>query len=36
MEDGDITSFFVDDLGLALAPSMCPDQSQAFGEVTTC
>ena len=36
MEDGDVTSFFVDDLGLALAPNMCPDQSQAFEEVTTC
>ena len=28
--EGDIASFFVDDLGLALAPKMCPDQSQAF------
>ena len=26
-------SFFVKDLGLALAPKMCPDQSQAFKEV---
>ena len=25
--------FFVKDLGLALAPKMCPDQSQAFKEV---
>ena len=25
--------FFVTDLGLALAPKMCPDQSQAFKEV---
>ena len=28
-----IASFFVQDLGLALAPKMCPDQSQAFKEV---
>ena len=33
MEEGDIASFFVKDLGLALAPKMCPDQSQAFKEV---
>ena len=26
-------SFFVKDLGLALAPKMCPDQSQTFKEV---
>ena len=26
-------TFFVEDLGLALAPKMCPDQSQAFKEV---
>ena len=25
--------FFVQDLGLAVAPKMCPDQSQAFKEV---
>ena len=30
---GDIASFFVRDLGLALSPKMCPDQSQAFKEV---
>ena len=29
MEEGYIASFFVKDLGLALAPKMCPDQSQA-------
>ena len=33
VEEGDIASFFVKDLGLALAPKMCPDQSQAFKEV---
>ena len=33
MKEGDIASFFVKDLGLALAPKMCPDQSQAFKEV---
>ena len=33
MDDGDIAIFFVKDLGLALAPKMCPDQSQAFKEV---
>ena len=33
MEEGDIASFFVEDLGLALAPKRCPDQSQAFKEV---
>ena len=33
VEEGDIASFFVKDLGLALAPEMCPDQSQAFKEV---
>ena len=33
MEEGDIASFFVENLGLALAPKMCPDQSQAFKEV---
>ena len=33
MEEGDIASFFVAGLGLALAPKMCPDQSQAFKEV---
>ena len=32
-EEGDIASFFVKDLGLALAPKMYPDQSQAFKEV---
>ena len=26
--------FFVTDLGLALAPKMCPDQSQAFTEAS--
>ena len=30
MEEGDIASFLVKDLGLALSPKMCPDQSQAF------
>ena len=36
MEEGDVlvASFFVKDLGLALAPKMCPDQSQAFKEVS--
>ena len=29
----DMAIFFVEDLGLALAPKMCPDQSQAFKEV---
>ena len=33
MEEGDKASFFVKDLGLVLAPKMCPDQSQAFKEV---
>ena len=33
MKEGDTASFFVKDLGLALAPKMCPDQSQAFKEV---
>ena len=33
MEEGDIASSFVKDLGLALAPKMCPDQLQAFKEV---
>ena len=33
MEEGDTVSFFVKDLGLALAPKTCPDQSQAFKEV---
>ena len=33
VEEGDIASFFVMDLGLALAPKMCLDQSQAFNEV---
>ena len=28
-----LANFFVKDLGLALAPKMCPDQSQAFKEV---
>ena len=33
-EKGDIAIFFlVKALGLALAPKMCPDQSQAFKEV---
>ena len=30
---GDIASVFVQGLGLALAPKMCPDQSQTFKEV---
>ena len=33
MEEGDIASFFVEGLGLPLAPKMCPDQSPAFKEV---
>ena len=33
MEDGDITSFFKDLPGLALAPKMCLDKSQAFKEL---
>ena len=34
VEEGDITiSSFVKDLGLALAPNMCPDQSKVFQEV---
>ena len=32
-EEGDIASFFVEDLGLALAPKMCLDQSHTFEEV---
>ena len=35
MEEGDIASFFVEGLGLALAPKTCPDQSQAFEEVNS-
>ena len=33
MEEGDRASFFVKDIGPALAPKMCPDLSQAFEEV---
>ena len=33
MKEGDIAIFFVKDLGLALAPKMCLDQSQTFKEV---
>ena len=33
VEEGDIAIFFVKDVGLALAPKMCPDQSQTFKEV---
>ena len=33
MEEGNIASLFVKGLGLAQAPKMCPDQSQAFKEV---
>ena len=33
MEEGDIASFVVKDLGLAPAPKMCPEQSQSFKEV---
>ena len=33
VEAGDIAVFFVKELGLALAPKTCPDQSQAFTEV---
>ena len=32
MEEGDIANIIVKDLGLTLAPKMCPDQSQAFKE----
>ena len=28
-----VASFFVEDLGLALAPKMCPGQSQVFKEL---
>ena len=34
MEEGDIASFSIKDLGLALTSKMCPDQSQAFKEVS--
>ena len=34
MEEGDLASFLVNDLGLVLAPKICPDQSQAFDEVS--
>ena len=30
MEERDIASFFVEDLGLALAPKFCPHRSQAL------
>ena len=30
VEEGDIASFVVQDLGLTLAAKTCPDQSQAF------
>ena len=33
MEEGDRASFVVKDLGLALAPKICPDRSKAFKEV---
>ena len=33
MQEGAGASVFVNDLALALAPKMCPDQSQAFKEV---
>ena len=33
VEESDTARFFVKDLGLAMAPKMCPDQSQAFKEV---
>ena len=33
MEEGDIAAFFAKDLGLALAPKLCTDQSHAFKEV---
>ena len=35
MEESDIASLFGKDLGLALAPKMCPDQSQASKEVNS-
>ena len=31
--EGDMASFFVKDLGLALAAKMCPDQSQTLKEM---
>ena len=33
VDEDDIANFFVKDLGPALAPKMCPEQSQAFKEV---
>ena len=33
VEEDDIASFFVADLGLELAPKKCPDQFQTFNEV---
>ena len=33
VEEGDITIFFAKDLGLAVEPKKCPDQSQVFKEV---
>ena len=33
MDEGDIACFFFKDLGLALAPQMCPDKSQAYKKV---
>ena len=33
VEEGDPAIFVVKDLGLSLAPKMCPDQSQTFKEV---
>ena len=32
---GGHSQFFVQDLGLALAPKMCPEQSQAFEKVNS-
>ena len=32
---GGHSQFFVKDLGLALAPKMCPEQSQAFEKVNS-
>ena len=36
MEEGDISSFFVQGLGLALVAKTCPHRPQAFKEANTC
>ena len=33
MEEDDISSFFVEELGLVVVPKLCRDQSQAFKDV---